>query len=153
MNAQLINPFLVAVESILSQFGVADIRKGAVMLKEEMVIERDVTAFVGVVGDLRGNIAYCFTAETARKLASAMMMGMPVPELDEMSRSAIAELANVITGNAASLLVEEQVKVDITPPSMIVGKDIYLVLSSVRTLIVTFETPVGSIEVHICLEV
>lgn len=153
MNAKLINPFLVAVETILGQFGVTEIRKGAVSVKEEMVIDQDVTTFVGVVGDLRGNIAYCFSAETARKLASAMMMGMPVPELDEMSRSAIAELANIITGNAASLLDEAQVKVDITPPSMIIGEEIYLVLSSVRTLIVTFETTLGPIEVHICLEV
>lgn len=153
MNAKFINPFLVAVDSILKQFGVADIRRGAVAVKDEMVIEQDVTTFVGIVGDLRGNVAYCFSTETAKKLASAMMMGMPVPELDEMSRSAIAELANVIAGHAASNLAEEQVKVDITPPSMIVGEEIFMVLSSVRTLIVTFETALGPVEVHICLEV
>jgi len=60
MNAKFINPFLVAVDSILKQFGVADIRRGAVAVKDEMVIEQDVTTFVGIVGDLRGNVAYCF---------------------------------------------------------------------------------------------
>ena len=40
----------------------------------------------------------------ALQIASAMMMGMTITELDEMSKSAIAESANMILGNAATLL-------------------------------------------------
>ena len=153
MNANFINPFLAAIENVLNQFGVAEIKKGNVAVKEEMVIHQEVSAFVGIVGDIRGNVAYCFSSDTAKNMASAMMMGMAVTELDEISRSAIAELANMFTGNAASLLANQEVKVDITPPSVVVGKEMFMVLSSVKTLTISFVTLLGNIEVNICLEV
>jgi len=40
----------------------------------------------------------------AFKIASAMMMGTPINELDKMSKSAIVESAYMILGNAATIL-------------------------------------------------
>ena len=37
---------------------------------------------------------------TAKDIASRMMMGMPVVELDAMARSALSELGNMMMGNA-----------------------------------------------------
>jgi chemotaxis protein CheX len=152
MNANQINPFLMAVENVLAQFGVTGVTKAGLSVKEEMVITADVTAFIGVVGALRGNIAYSCSKDTAQKLASTLMMGMAVTELDEMGRSAVAELANLFTGNAASLLAEQNTLIDITPPSVLVGEEIFLVLSSAKTLVVQLSSPLGPLEVNICLE-
>jgi chemotaxis protein CheX len=152
MNASQINPFLVAVENVLAQFGVTGIAKAGLDVKDEMVITADVVAFIGVVGALRGNIAYSCSNATAQKLASTLMMGMAVTELDEMGHVAVAELANLFAGNAASLLAEENTLIDITPPSVLAGEEIYLVLSSARTLVVTLDSPLGPLEVNICLE-
>lgn len=152
MNVRHINPFLLAIENVLAQFGVTEVNRGTVYVKEEMVIEEDVSAFVGIVGDIRGNIAFTFTEKTAKNLASTLMMGMPVNQLDEMSRSAISEAANIFAGNAGGLLEQDNVKIDITPPSVVVGENVFMVLSSVQTLIVTMATPLGDIKVNISLE-
>ena len=57
----------------------------------------------------------------ALEIASNMMMGMPVTELDEMSTSAISELGNMIMGNAATILSTKGIGIDITPPTLCRG--------------------------------
>ncbi len=153
MNAKYVNPFLKAVEHVLGQFGIVDITKKSLQTKEDMSIESDVTAFVGVVGDIRGNVAYAFSEETAKKLASAMMMGMPVEALNDMTRSALAELSNMFTGNAAAIFESEKCHLDITPPSLVVGEEVLFVLSFFQTLTVSIDTAIGTIDIHIGLEV
>lgn len=152
MNVNYINPFISAIESVLSKFGVTDIKKGSLNVKDELLIESDVTAFVGIVGNVSGNVAYSFSNEVARKIASTMMMGMPVEKFDEMSRSAIAELSNMFTGSAAGALSEKNVIVDITPPTVLDGEDVYFILSTVQTLTIGMETSIGAIDISIGLE-
>lgn len=86
-------------------------------------------------------------------MASTLMMGMPVEELDDMSKSAIAELANMITGNASSIFEKMEKETDISPPTLITGNNITAWISQVETIIIELITPAGSVEVNIGLEV
>ncbi|WP_010243834.1 chemotaxis protein CheX [Acetivibrio cellulolyticus] len=151
MNSKHLDPFLKAVELVLSQIGISDIKKGSIQVKEEMYVDKDITAFIGIVGEIKGNVSYSFDSQTAMKIASAMMMGMPVTQLNEIERSALAELANMITGNAVGGLTDVK-DIDITPPSVIMGQDIFFVIGTVSTLTISIETSVGSIEVNFGLE-
>jgi len=45
-----------------------------------------------------------------------MMGGYAITEIDEMGKSAISELGNMISGNASTMLYNQGVHVDITPP-------------------------------------
>ncbi|MBM7866076.1 chemotaxis protein CheX [Heliobacterium gestii] len=157
MQDKHIVPFLDALENVLGQFGATDIRRGAPEQKETMHVDMDVTAVLGLVGNLRGNVAYSLSSETAKKIVSAMMYGMPVEEIDSIARSAIGEMANMITGNAITANVQALLSggtatYDITPPSIIFGQDIYFIISSVETIAVPVETSFGRIEVNIGLE-
>ena len=49
------------------------------------------------------------------------MCGIDVSELDELTTSALAELCNMISGQAAVNLEEIGKKVTITPPAILVG--------------------------------
>jgi chemotaxis protein CheX len=53
------------------------------------------------------------------KLVSAMMGGFVLTEMDEMGHSAISELGNMISGNASTMLYNQGVRVDITPPKVV----------------------------------
>ena len=59
--------------------------------------------------------------DVAKDVASRMMMGMPVAEIDDMAKSALSELGNMIMGNAATLLANNDLKIDITPPTLGMG--------------------------------
>lgn len=153
MEVKYIIPFLESVKGVLEQFGVDGIERGSLAKKDIMHVDTDVTAVVGLIGQIRGNIAYSMAEDTARQIVSAMMMGMPVVEIDEMGRSAIGEFANMVMGSASIQLSSIGVSVDITSPSIIFGKDIYFIISSVQTLAVDLNTPFGKIQVNIGLEV
>lgn len=150
MDANHVNPFLRAVELVLGQLGISDIKKGEVKVKDEMYVDRDITAFLGIVGEVKGNVSYSFDFQTAIKIVSCMV-GMPVTELREFERSALAELANMITGNAVGGLKGFR-DLDITPPSVIMGHDIFFVMGTVPTLMISIESSVGVIEVNFGLE-
>ncbi len=153
MDVKYITPFIDATKNVLSQFGMDDIKKGKIAKKEKLMSKYPVTVVVGITGDIRGNVTYNFPLETAKNMASTLMMGMPVEELDDMSKSAIAELANMITGNASSIFEKMEKETDISPPTLITGNNITAWISQVETIIIELITPAGSVEVNIGLEV
>lgn len=152
MDVKYLNPFLEAVPHILEQFGLTDVIRVKLEKKETMRIDMDVTAVIGMVGGVRGNIAYSLSKQTAAKILS-IMLGAPVTELDEIGHSGIGELANMFTGRAATLLSQAGVNCDLTPPSIIFGQDLSFVISSAQTITVNFETPAGQVEVNLGLEI
>ena len=83
-----------------------------------------------MVGELRGNIVYIMDKASSMKTASKMMMGMPVDTLDEMAKSAISELANMLTANSATTLARMGRTVDISVPALIEGMDVDIALSN-----------------------
>lgn len=150
MDDNCVNPFLEAVGLVFGELGIKDIRKGCVKSKDEMYVDKDITAFLGIMGEINGNVSYSFDSETAKKIVS-LMTGMPVAEMRELERSALSELANMITGNAV-IRLKRYKELDITPPTVIMGKDIFVIISSVSTLMINIETSVGVIEVNFGLE-
>lgn len=73
---------------------------------------------IGVTGEMRGQVVLSIDEKKACEIASRMMMGMPVPELDDMAISAISELGNMIMGNAATVFSVRNIGIDITPPTV-----------------------------------
>ena len=59
---------------------------------------------IGVSGRLEGNVLYGFSGESAQSIVG-VMLGEPVSTVnDELALSAIGEIGNMITGNAAARL-------------------------------------------------
>jgi chemotaxis protein CheX len=92
---------------------------------------------------------YGMTLATAQSIAGAMI-GAEVPELDEMAMSAVSELANMITGGAAVIVSEYGLNVDITPPSIIRGTDVYISTRS-SAQIVPITTDAGYLEMTVAV--
>ena len=96
MDAALATPFIKAFFDLLPQLGFQQVKRGNLRVSEKMAVSLDVIAVVGLSQQLRGNVAYAMSQETAKKFASVMMMGMPVEQLDEMSQSAISHQLAVL---------------------------------------------------------
>jgi len=152
MDKELLEPFIDAVMSILSMIGVKDIKPGNVSIKKKLMTRKDVTVLIGLSQDMRGNVAYGLSEECAKNIASAMMGGMAVPQLDEMAQSAISELVNMVTANAATNLEGLGKSVNISPPTLVTGDNITVRISQVQALSVEFVTSAGVIELNVGLE-
>ena len=81
-----------------------------------------------------GQVVISFSLDSALSVASAMMGGMPVLELDEISKSAISELANMIMGNTATILASRDIGIEITPPSMLMGEKLMISPANMQTI-------------------
>lgn len=79
---------------------------------------RDICVLIGIIGNLNGQVFLSMDAETGKVLASEMLGGMEITEVDELVISAVSELCNMIMGNACSNISSGE-PVDITPPTVI----------------------------------
>ncbi len=121
IRAEQINPFLMSARSVMQTVCGIDIKFGKIE-KTDFKLDGDpMLIMLGITGELSGQACFVMSIEIAKKIASKMMMGMPVEEFDDMARSAISELGNMVMGNAATILSNNNVLIDITPPTIITG--------------------------------
>lgn len=150
MDAKLYAPFVSAFYEVLPQFGFNEVKRGDLKLKDKLVAAMGVTALIGLSRDVRGNVGYSMSMETAQSVASKMM-GIPVAEFDQMAGSAIAELANILTSNVVMAYEKLSLIVDISPPALITGENV-TVVSQASTLAIEILTDAGVIEVNASLD-
>lgn len=139
MNAEHINPFISVSCDILKQVCNIDARRGQIYIKKSSFQADRVIILVGLAGTIRGQVFFSMEENVACSIASAMMMGMPVQELDEMSKSAIAELGNMILGNVATVFSNSGINIDITTPTVMVGSNISISTKSSQTVCIPIE--------------
>ncbi|MGI6668933.1 MAG: chemotaxis protein CheX [Acetivibrionales bacterium] len=152
MNVEYINPFIEASQTVLKQIASLDSKLGKVYLKTAPYRSEDIIVMVGLTGKIRGQAIFSMTKEFGTKIASYMMMGMEVAEFDEMSKSAISELANMIMGNAAMLLYNRGIRIDITPPSILTGENMQITPSKMKTICIPLLIGEDKIELDISSE-
>ena len=153
MNVEYINPFIEASQSVLMMMTGSKPELGQVYLRSAPFQSDNVAVIVGLTGKIRGQVVISLTLETALNVASAMMGGMKVIELDDISKSAISELGNMIMGNTATILASRGVGIEITPPSLLIGEKIVIAPAHMKTICVPlllFNN--DKIEVHVSLE-
>lgn len=119
-------------------------------IHKHMEVDNALAIALELTGDITGRVLIRFTEDNAKQVASAMMMGMPIDELDDMSVSALSELGNMIMGGASSHLAEEGVVTDITTPTVLKGK---VVLSYPNSETVTVPLQNSSIRVTLDISI
>lgn len=122
MDVNHINPVLKSFANILPQLGFQTIEKKGISLKGSSIDSPGVLITIGLFGDLKGNIIYGMNEDTAKAIASKMMMGMPVDEFNELAQSAISELINMLTANTATNFSENSIMIDISTPTLMYGE-------------------------------
>lgn len=139
MKVEFINPFIKATTGVLKTLTNIDFVTGKPYIKASPYTAKEVIIIVGITGEIRGQAVITLDMDFSKKMASMMMMGMPVDELDELSKSALSELGNMIMGNTATLLFNNGISVDITPPTLMVGEKLSISSGSMRTICVPLE--------------
>lgn len=119
IKAEYINPFLESASTVIEQVANVKPKTGKLEVKQVRMAEDYIWIQIGMSGQMNGDIVFGLHESVALKLVSAMMGGFDVTEMDEMSQSAISELSNMISGNASTLLFNQGVQVEITPPRII----------------------------------
>jgi chemotaxis protein CheX len=152
MDAKIVNPFVLAVENVMPQMGFSKPVRTNIGVKQKQVEGMGVTVLVGFTKNLRGNVIYNMSEDTAKFFASQMMMGMPVETFDGMAQSAISEMSNMITATAATNLASMNLAVDISTPSLSTGSDLKIKISDGPYLTITMDVGGHPLELDIAVE-
>ncbi|MDO5156849.1 MAG: chemotaxis protein CheX [Eubacteriales bacterium] len=124
LDVNNINPFIMSTISIFESVTQLKLVVGKPQLAEFHFEGPTYTITVGVVGEMKGQAVLSMSIDNAKDIASRMMFGMPVAELDEMACSALNELSNMIMGNTATVFSTQGKIIDITPPIAMVGSEL-----------------------------
>ena len=119
MKSENVNAFVQGAQSTLDTICGSACRLGKLFVKQAPYDGLAISVVIGVTGQLVGEIIYTMDTDCGLYLASKVMMGMPVPAMDDMAKSAVSELANMISGSVANTLYNNGVQVDITTPTFL----------------------------------
>lgn len=152
MDLGFINAFINGLLNVSSMLGMSDLKRTGLSKKEKLEIDKEVNIMLGMAGGMNGNIVLSMPGQTAQNIASRMMGGMEVASLDMMSKSALCELANMIAGNSVANVPNQAEPVEMSPPTLVSGKNMVALVSLVETLVIEFASGVGSITLSIAFE-
>ena len=152
MKQEFVNPFLTPAVAVWEEMlGETLELVGAKSIGEGQQTTTDITCVIGVTGSVRGNVLYGFDHQTALNVATRMM-DEPIEELDEVSMSALGEIANMITGNAATSLSTAGYECDIAPPVILEPKGVAITSHAKGAEIeVTFKSSLGNLTIRVGL--
>ena len=149
LNAEHINPFLLAAKKVLQDMCFVEVAIQKPMLKEASFGPDSWVIIIGVTGEMRGQVLIAMTEENACGIASKMCM-MEVKTIDDFAASALSELGNMIMGNAATVFSSNGIGIDITPPTLSHGQ-VSFTSTYAKSLCVPMTFPDGRIDLFLAL--
>lgn len=126
MEAVYVNPVLSACSSIIKTLLFQDIKLGELKLVKNHRLDGCIVIVIWMTGDFNGRFVFSMARETARKIAS-IMMGHELDALNDMGKSAIAEMSSMILGRSGILYADRNINVKISYPSMVEGDHIDII--------------------------
>ncbi|MBB5021714.1 chemotaxis protein CheX [Desulfurispira natronophila] len=121
MNAEYINPFVESTVNVLSTMTGITPQRGKLFVKQGISPTFDISAVIGIAGDVHGSVVISFPREVVLKLVSAFI-GEEKSTIDDDVQDAVGEFVNMISGGAKKNLSAAGVRFKISIPNVIVGR-------------------------------
>ena len=151
MKAEYVNSFYQATTDVFQLMLDVQTERGTLRLLEDMVLSKDASVILGVTGDLRGTILFTFPKDMVLEMVK-IMSGMEMAEIDSFVSSAIGEVANIIGGNAVTILANHNYICDIATPQVLVGEYKSLSIGNEKSLLLPLITPIGEFDIALFLK-
>lgn len=116
LDVNIVNSFIKATTETLNITTGLTLTPSKPYVRNLQFTDGFIRIILGTTGAMAGQVIISIQNDKAKEIASKMMMGMPVLEFDEMSLSALSELGNMILGQTATNLSNNNILIDITPP-------------------------------------
>jgi chemotaxis protein CheX len=150
MKMELIQPFINAADAVLSQtlacsFAVADISMG-----EEAYQRHATAAMVEITGDIEGRVILDVEDSTAMKVACSSA-GMEMDSDPQLIREAVAELANLVIGNAVTTLNDQGFRFRVHPPVEHPCQQGFSGSEDMEALVMDFSSPAGRVFLNVAV--
>jgi chemotaxis protein CheX len=147
MKMELIQPFISAADAVLAQTLGCSTKVADVSMDDQGHRRQGVAALVAIRGDIEGRVILDLESVTAVKA----LAGAEVQESAEIVRETVCELANMVIGNAVTLLNDQGFHFKVAPPEVHASEDGLHGSRDTEALVMCFDTPHGSIFLNIAM--
>jgi len=151
MRIELIQPFINATDAVLSEMLHGPAGVSRVVMEDEAYRRKGVAASVAFHGDIEGRVIFDVESDTARRVASALGQEAAGP-LDQVAGETICELANMVVGNAVTLLNDRGHRFKVVPPALHASDKGYASGCESEAVVMCFQTPSGPIYLNVALD-
>jgi chemotaxis protein CheX len=153
INAHHVNPFVEAAMRVVSQVTGIEVRRGHLSYKSKVEPSFGVSIIIGIYGFLTGQVVYSLDGKLAEKLVDKLLEGKSPQQKKILFLDSLGEVANMITGNAVSLLNQGSDRLlNITTPAIAAGDNLSVHLVAKPALVLGLITMYGPIEISIAVE-
>ena len=152
MRVEYLNPFLQATNDVFKMMLDLDVQKKGIKLleKDDYMQGIDTNVILGLTGDLSGNIMFGFSKNMALEMVKTMS-GMEIEEINSFVSSALGEVANIISGNAMTLLQKDNYNCDIAPPRVLVGEYKSFISENEKPISLEMATAIGDFNINLLI--
>lgn len=152
MDVKIINPFLVSTVNLFAKMFFLEVHAHDPYLMTNLLSHRwEITGLLGITGSTKGVIAIRFPSLLVDKLLKITGIHVTNEEdREDTINGMVGELINIISGNAISSFVNQNIAVSV--PIIIQGYDHRINWPKIAPVVgIPFLTKAGNFEVQVCL--
>ncbi|HKV26684.1 MAG TPA: chemotaxis protein CheX [Candidatus Acidoferrales bacterium] len=150
MKMQLIQPFISAADSVLAHALDGPTSIGDLSMEEDGYRPKGFSAQIAVRGEIEGRVILDMDSATAARVASALA-GYEIDESEQVVRETLCELANMMIGNAVTLLNDHGYQFKVHPPEVRASGETVRGSADTEAMAIYFDTSCGRIFVNISM--
>ena len=150
MRFEYIEPFVNSTKNVLKGVLRSDVTSGRTSLVEGGVINGEVMIIVHVAGESQGSVILSMDSPTAVSVCTAMS-GSTCMSLTSEGLDIMAELANMITGNATSVLNDLGYDFSVFPPIVLAATQLREKTAGVEMVRIPIRSVYGEINVNVAM--
>ncbi len=144
------DPITNACSELFATFGI-DHKFMCELPEKSLNSAERVNLLVGLTQGLKGNIVLGLTRESALDIASKMMSGVPITDLDMIAKSALSEFMTMLCGSAMGKVGADE-QIEISPPTLVMGDKVFLMISKAPSKKLFFKMGDTKFNIAYCLE-
>ncbi|HEU0169041.1 MAG TPA: chemotaxis protein CheX [Chloroflexota bacterium] len=150
-GVELVQPYLQAAKEVIGRETGSDVGVGRVSMRKPPASTDEVSILIGVTGQIQGVVMIMMTKQTALNVVSHIT-GEAYREMDDLAESAVAEMANVISGRGGIALAALGRETTISPPAVLIGNSGGNVSTlDIPIFAIPLESSCGIIELQVAL--
>ncbi len=153
VREQLLEPFVSATNLTLTELAqIEPVVRSTYRMTPPRTLG-DISAVLGLTAESGELLVLSFPARTAAALAGRVLAEVTQAPDDELVRDCMGELANVIAGQAKTLLAETPYQLLLATPVILTGAGLEVgARSDLESLVMVFASDAGDFALQVCLK-
>jgi chemotaxis protein CheX len=147
---ELIQPFINAADAVLSESLACPVTVSDISMNEEAYQRHATATLIEISGDIEGRVIFDVEDSTAMKVACTMA-GTGIEADPQIIRETVAELANLVIGNAVTTLNDQGFRFKVHPPVDHPGQQGFRGSEDMEALVMDFASPEGNVFLNIAM--